>query len=486
MDAREQLRLAIDEETAGLRALIPAERSAAILTLLRTAEAMPRSSPGALDPVFGIAPTAPGLNLALRFCVETSGNRHTSPAPDWPRALLSGCERVAIAEQVLFHTETGFMRLLAEPDGSVTARVATRQPSPLWYERADFDWWLRSQPDLAGRFDAQFGYPPDAILAGAPVRCYREVVAGLVDFAESAPPAPVLLDELIAMLGSRMPDTPETIESVLACLTLDPANAAYHSAVPGIAAAPLIRLDDRRVAYSRLGLAGEPLLFAARELRRRDAQAYHNSAVLREGVFRSDLYALFNDRRFVTAAQRMTLRRAEGNVRTDIDAAIFDRKTGTLALFELKSQDPFARSSGELHRQRDNVLYANRQLSGTLDWIKRHGADEILQRIDRHTAKTFRAQRVLPFVLGRYLVHFNDGAEPDRRAAWGTWPQLLRLLAAQPIRGSENNPLASLFTRLRNDPPAITIPVDLPSRRIDLGGTSLTVYPSHTTHRAGS
>jgi hypothetical protein len=33
------------------------------------------------------------------------------------------------------------------------------------------------------------------------------------------------------------------------------------------------------------------------------------------------------------------------DVRTDIDAVVFDRKSGTLGIFELKSQDPFARSS---------------------------------------------------------------------------------------------------------------------------------------------
>ena len=71
-------------------------------------------------------------------------------------------------------------------------------------------------------------------------------------------------------------------------------------------------------------------------------------------------------------------------------------------------------------RQRDNVLYANRQVSGVLTWIKQHGADELVARVDARTARTFKAHRVFPFVLGRYFVHFNDGAEPDKRAAWGT------------------------------------------------------------------
>jgi len=38
--------------------------------------------------------------------------------------------------------------------------------------------------------------------------------------------------------------------------------------------------------------------------------------------------------------------------RTDVDALVFDRKTGTLGVFELKAQDPFARSVEERQRQR--------------------------------------------------------------------------------------------------------------------------------------
>ena len=34
-----------------------------------------------------------------------------------------------------------------------------------------------------------------------------------------------------------------------------------------------------------------------------------------------------------------------------------DRKSGTRGLFQLKSQDPFARATAELTHQRDNALY---------------------------------------------------------------------------------------------------------------------------------
>jgi len=265
---------------------------------------------------------------------------------------------------------------------------------------------------------------------------------------------------------------------VLSALTLSQTNAAWHATVPGIAAPPFVRISPSTVMPSQFGLRTQPLLFLARELRRRDAQSWHNAAHQREAAFRHDLAEIFADRRFVHASTRIQLKRDGGSLRTDIDATIFDRKTGTLAVFELKSQDPFARTPDELDRRRDNVLAANRQLSGILDWITRHKADEILDRIDHQTAKRFHVQRVLPFVLARSLVHFNDGSTPDKRAAWGTWPDVLRLHDAGAIGTTTANPLQALFTRLRDWPSDPPIPQATPPRTIRLGDLSVTVTAS--------
>jgi hypothetical protein len=235
---------------------------------------------------------------------------------------------------------------------------------------------------------------------------------------------------------------------------------------------------------SRHGLRSEPLFFPSRELRRRNAQEYHNAAYLREDVFRQDLYGLFQDKRFVTSTATIELRGTDRKIRTDIDAVVFDRKSGALGLFELKSQDPFARSSAELTRQRDNFLYANRQVSGALDWLNRHGADDLLGRVDSRTAKRFRVRKVYPFVLGRYLAHFNDGPTPDRRAAWGSWPQLLRLHEQQPAGTTDSSPIASLHARLLKDDSNIVPPADCPPHEIRLGDARLTVYPSYARYRA--
>jgi hypothetical protein len=337
----------------------------------------------------------------------------------------------------------------------------------------------------------QLGYPPDATIDGCTIQTYRDVLGRLIGLAlqerdRGDVAAPRSERSLVKAIAADLTVDPAVAGRAVAALTLDRDGAAYHAAVPGVAAAPLVRIAPDQLIWSVHGLTTEPLLFLARELKRRAAQEYHNAAYLREVVFRQELYALFQDRRFVTSTGRIELRRDAGDVRTDIDAVIFDRKTGTLGFFELKSQDPFARSTAELARQRDTVLYANRQISGVLAWLQRNGGDALLNRVDTRTSRTFRVHRVYPFVLGRYLAHFSDGPQPDRRAAWGTWPQLLRLLDSRPVRATDANPLASLFTRLTNDASIVHLPADSPPREIVLGAGRLIVHPSYSALQASA
>jgi len=534
MNVQDRLRQAIDQQQSRLRTRVPPCRLAAIVALLRTRD---RRAPSPAiesrpDLITGRRLADLGGNKALQLCLESTGdNGAAAPAlsdvawDGWAEGFLEEAGQLAAAELVLGHCETGFMRIVDDGNGTFHAWIATKRPPTSWRERAEIDWWAswlagRHAPELlalrierldpassAPELDAyyrrladvhlkmmmayQLGYPSEAVIGGCTVQTYRDVLGRLIAWAlharDRGEGATTRSEpSLVAALASALAVDPLIIGQAVAALTLDRDGAAYHAAVPGVAAAPLVRVAPDQLVWSVQGLTTEPLLFLTRELKRRDAQEYHNSAYLRESVFRRDLYALFQDKRFVTSAGRIELRRAGGDVRTDIDAVVFDRKTGTLGVFELKSQDPFARSTAELTRQRDNILYANRQISGVLTWLKQHGADALLSRVDTRTAKTFRAQKVYPFVLGRYLAHFSDGPEPDRRAAWGTWPQLLRLLDGQPLRATEANPLASLFTRLTKDVPLIHPPTDDPPREIALGAARFIVHPSYAAFQAGA
>lgn len=525
----ERLRQAVDCQQALLRASVPGDRQAAIIALLGARDRISESAAPAPAPdlITGRRIDDLGGNKALQLCLESADESPTAGAladdlDGWSAHILDACGQLAEAELVLSHCEAGFMQLVADSHGSFDAWIATKRVPTSWRERADVDWWatwLRRQhaPELqalrseqltqipsdavwAANYDRQsalllttmafqLSYPPETVMGGCTVQLYRDVLGRLVSRAlwasdDGALPAPQSERALVAAVASELGADSATVGSAVSAFTLDRENAAYHGAVPGVASAPLVRVGPDQLVFSLRGLTTQPLFFLTRELRRRAAQEYHNTAFQRESVFRQDVYALFQDKRFVTSASRIELRREAGDLRTDIDAVVFDRKSGTLGLFELKTQDPFARSHAELSRQRDNVLYANRQVSGILAWTQRHGADALLGRIDARAAKTFRVQKVYPFVLGRYLAQFSDGPEPDQRAAWGTWPQLLRLLDTQPLRASDANPIASLFARLMKAEPQAPLPADAPAREITVGSLSVTVHPSYAAFRA--
>ena len=522
----DRLRRVIEEEERVLQVGVPADQLAAVLALVRAQERLqwPPGGGSVPDLLTGRRLANLGGSTALRIVLESGGSAAGAGEPSsedldgWAERFLAACAGLVEVGIVARHLETGFMRIAERDDGVLDVWIATKRPPATWTERADVDWWaamlmerhaselraLRAEGIERGGVDVydrraaahldrmayQVGFPDDAVVDGCSIKTYRAVLGRLLAWAlrahdrgEAGVRSETALVESVAKaLGLSQP----LAGRALAAFAVDRDSAAYHSAVPGVAAAPLVRVGPDRLVWSVHGLTTEPLLFLTRELRRRAAQDYHNASHLREAVFRRDLYALFPDKRFITSAGGVELRRERGDLRTDVDAVVFDRKTGTLAVFELKSLDPFARSTAELGRQRDTILYANRQVSGVLDWLNRHGGDELLKRVDPRTAKTFRVQKVLPFVLARYLVRFGEGPEPDRRAAWGSWPQVLRLLGGSPAHAADANPLASLSTRLRGDTPAIGRFAEGAVREIVIGDTRLVVHPSYGAYRKGA
>ncbi len=299
---------------------------------------------------------------------------------------------------------------------------------------------------------------------------------------ESVPTDDTLLINLIA---ETLRLDHGTARLALDALTLDAENVSYHTAIMEVPAPPLIRLDAQHRIVSLQGLLTYPLFFLLRELKRRYSSEYHTASQLREEVFRQDVYGLFADRRFVKSAGPVELRGTKGTLTTDVDALIFDRKTGALALFELKSQDPFAYSMQERIRQRDYFYGASKQVIAAHEWVKRNGANALLNRLDSAQVKRLKAQNVYIFVLGRYLAHFFDGAPFDGRAAWGTWSQVLRLVQGKPFEANEANPIQSLYNKLTRDTP-LFVDKPLAFQEIEIGDERIRVYPSFERYRRSS
>jgi len=529
------------ESSAAVAATLPLGCAQALRALVRAEETMTLGggSARAARPGWNLA-----LRLCLEGQNDEGDDPATDDAQlaCWAERFLADCDQLAFADRTLTQYASGYLQLQQRAPRTFVAWATSRRLPPERRERADFDWWsgqvarqiaprlttlhaeypqihallnragasapeavryLPTDPTVeryyrqlgqtyVACFAPQHSYPADAAIGGATFHQYTDILALLIGWlhcerdrlAPHATPIPTSWDEqalitaLAAALGSDRAATGHALQPFI----LDHNNAAYHSALSGSAAPPLIRLDAARVLPSACGLLGEPLIFLARELRRRYTEEYHNRAHLREGVFRQDLYHLFRDRRFALSGGRIELKRS-GTARTDLDALIFDRKTGTLGIFELKAQDSFARSVEERQRQRDNFFHANRQVSAILEWVQRHGSDNLLVRFDSSIAKRFHVQKVHVFVLGRYLAHFTGGPEPDRRAAWGSWSQVLQIVGDAPFDSDTRNPLGTLFARLRNAPSS-DAPTGADSQAIAVGDLRLRIYPSFAAMRS--
>ncbi|HEU0002253.1 MAG TPA: hypothetical protein VFQ36_15225 [Ktedonobacteraceae bacterium] len=364
------------------------------------------------------------------------------------------------------------------------------------------DYYMRLGMARVKSMTCHFLYPAQTVIGGCTVELYRNALAVLIGLAlkrldlcrafVAQHPSSALrallapsyaIDALTRLLSETLRVESAAIRHVVDVYSLAHENVSSHYSVASTPAPPLLRLGEQQLVWSLTGLLSEPFLFLTRELKRRYSYEYHTASHQHEEVFRQDLYRLFSDKRFVRSAGSVELRGTQGDLTTDVDALIFDRKTGALALFELKSQDPFAYSRQERIRQRDYFHNAGKQVLVCVQWLNRNGANALLTRLDPKLVKRLKAQKTYIFVLGRYLAHFFDGSEFDRRAAWGTWPQVLRLVNEASFGAEDANPIQSLHNKLMKDTPlALSSPAP-EAQEIPLGESKVYVYPDFQTYK---
>ncbi|HEV7235618.1 MAG TPA: hypothetical protein VGN15_05515 [Ktedonobacteraceae bacterium] len=364
------------------------------------------------------------------------------------------------------------------------------------------DYYMRLGMVRVKSMACHFLYPAQTLIGGRTVELYGNVLAVLIGYAlkhldlcrafivqhpsctlRALLATPHAAVALIEAVSETLGVDSAAIRRVVDAYCLYHENVSYHCSVAGTPAPPLLRLDEQHLVWSLTGLLSEPFFFLTRELKRRHSYEYHTASHLHEEVFRQDLYQLFSDKRFVRSADSVELRGVQGDLTTDVDALIFDRKTGVLALFELKSQDPFAYSRQERIRQRDYFYNAGKQVLACVQWLNRNGANVLLTRLDPKLVKRLKVQKTYIFVLGRYLAHFFDGPEFDRRAAWGTWPQVLRLVNEVPFGAEDANPIQSLYNKLMKDTPLTPSSPILDGQEITIGDSKVYVYPDFKTYK---
>jgi len=171
------------------------------------------------------------------------------------------------------------------------------------------------------------------------------------------------------------------------------------------------------------GVSMNPFATIVQYLKREYRTDWDSGVDHREEKFREQIAELFPEPRYAVPGRSIKIKGSDGNVLTDIDVVVLDRKTGSLALIQVKWQDVFGLSLREHHSRYQNLLSANTWVDKVSDWVAGRTSSQIAGAFGIKGNSPDREVKL--FVLARYAIRFTGNTSYDRRAAWLTWPDLV-------------------------------------------------------------
>lgn len=249
---------------------------------------------------------------------------------------------------------------------------------------------------------------------------------------------------------------PKDIQQIFACLTLDKDNIPDYEHIKGSDLPPYVKLADHQLTRTTYGVLGGGVDFLKRELKRRYRSDYDLAVNRREARFRLDLYEYFKEPRFLKTYEEIIIKLP--GLHTDIDGAIYDTKTGTLGLFQLKWQDMFYTSLQE-RRSRISNAYASAEgwVKKMQQWLQQTTGIDVMKKL-KFDSPQAGYKNVYLFVIARNQMHYT-GLEPEPVAAWASWYQLIESYERYPVK--TNDPVKNLYQQLK---------MGLPSNRVKCEG----------------
>lgn len=255
------------------------------------------------------------------------------------------------------------------------------------------------------------------------------------------------LEESISIMSNRPEPTVHSVLNLLAMTSEQAKNLAGHS-TPLI---PLLfDLGNGFVLRPVSCLTRNPFTSARTQHQWQDPRAAHAVAKDREGWMRENLYAMFGGRRYICFPGNLKLRRGS-SVLTDIDAAVYDRLTGDVGLFQLKWQDYSTNDVLELRSKAANLSAELTDWSGKVrSWIEENGVSALDKSLRLRLKRREAVKSTLLFAISKSAVRTQGyGVKTDAPSlAMAVWPQFVR--ARMEIGPSERS-LRDVHSRLREE-----------------------------------
>lgn len=252
------------------------------------------------------------------------------------------------------------------------------------------------------------------------------------------------LEEAISIMSGRPGPVVQSVFNALAMTSEQAKKLADHST-------PLIPflfdLGNGFVLRPVSCLTRNPFTAARTQHQWLDPRTVHAVAADRENWMREHLYAMFRGRRYICFPGNLKLRR-EGAVLTDIDAAIYDRLTGDIGIFQLKWQDY---STNDVRQLRSKAANLSTELvdwsSKIMAWVEEYGVSALDKSLRLKQKRRETVSGIMLFAISRSSIRTQGyGVRTDAPSlAMAVWPQFVR--ARMEVGPSERS-LRDLHARL--------------------------------------
>lgn len=236
-------------------------------------------------------------------------------------------------------------------------------------------------------------------------------------------------DELTAGIADWTGMSKKRVASAIAAVTLR-ASEAHYLAQHTMAQVPLlVSFENDTVLRPVASVGRNPLITTTNLLVSRAPGIRDALDARREEWLRNDLYALFQGRRYLCVDGNIRLRDGSKTI-TDLDAVVFDKTAGDLAIFQLKWQDYFTNDVRALRsRSKNLVKQIDTWAEKVSAWILERSVADLGRTMRINPKKHGAILRVFLFAISRTAarVHGYGYTSEHEGLAIANWPQFLRV-----------------------------------------------------------
>lgn len=186
-----------------------------------------------------------------------------------------------------------------------------------------------------------------------------------------------------------------------------------------------------------------PFLSLFQMLKYKCSKDWDRATINREKIYRTDLYNLFSDDNFIKINSSVKIKSNNITI-TDIDACVYDKKNKTLALFQLKWNEPFGASLTARESRMKNYLYpSNQWVNQVNEWLNNVEDSDLSRTLGIKKHELIGSKKLL-FVVGKYANEFTSDFEYNKQACWISFPMLKKLMN-QISKKNIHNPLQEIY-----------------------------------------